>query len=66
MLKMKAENRIIISGAVLLIALFSYAIYFFEVVLSLEDLCNSDKSPEVYSQHTWDFSLYRNNDQKES
>ena len=34
--------------------------------LSLEDLCNSDKSPEVYSQHTWDFSLYRNNDQKES
>ena len=41
-------------------------IYFFEMFLSLEDLCNSDKSPEVYSQHTWDFSLYRNNDQKES
>ena len=49
MLKMKAENRIIISGAGLLIALLSYAIYCLSIPHSFWEIQHNDQKSQTTS-----------------
>lgn len=49
MLKMKTENRIIISGAGLLIALFAYAIYCLSIPHSFWEIQHNDQKNQTHS-----------------
>lgn len=49
MLKMKTENRIIISGAGLLIVLFSYAIYCLSISHSFWEIQHNDQKSQTHS-----------------
>ena len=49
MLKMKTENRIIISGAGLLIALFAYAIYCLSIPHSSWEIQHNDQKSQTTS-----------------
>lgn len=49
MLKMKTENRIIISGAGLLIALFSYVIYCLSIPHSFWEIQHNDQKSQTTS-----------------
>lgn len=49
MLKMKTENRIIISGAVLLIALFAYAICCLSIPHSFWEIQHNDQKNQTTS-----------------